>query len=270
MLSLRELERAFGAWILHGTESPDLADLVAPDGWPVEERLAIHRNNVFVSLTKALAATFPVVSRLVDERFFAYAAHEFLIARPPAEACLAAYGGEFADFLASFPPCRDLAYLADVARLEWLMQRAAHAEEAPSLSPAALAPFAADEAPRLLFTLDPSIGYVRSRFPIDRIWAVNRSCDGSDEIVDLDAGGAALEVRRIAEDVIYRSLDPAGFAFRAALREDATLESAAEAALAADASFDLGQALPLLFTEGAVASISLAPVATSGGHHERA
>src|SRR3954470_21232047 len=217
MLSLRELEGAFGAWILHGIESPDLADLVAQDGWPVEERLAIYRNNVFVSLTKALAASFPVISRLVDERFFAYAAHEFLADQPPREACLAFYGGAFADFLASFPPCRDLAYLADVARLEWLLHRAAHAEDAPALSAASLAPFAEDEAPRLVFTLDPSIGYVESRFPIDRIWTVNRACDGSDDILDLDAGGAALEVRRLGEHVTMRSLDAGSFAFRAAL-----------------------------------------------------
>jgi hypothetical protein len=264
MLSMRELESAFGAWILHGSESPELAALIVPDGWPVEERLAIHRNNVFASLTKALAAGFPVVSRLVDERFFAYAAHEFLAARPPRTACLAEYGGEFADFLEAFPPCRDLPYLADVARLEWLMQRAAQAVEAPALPPASLAAVAAEDAPRLVFVLDPSLGFLGSRFPIDRIWTINRG-DDSDETVDLDAGGAALEVRRSGEDVICRRLEPASFAFRAALSAGATLEAATEAALAEDAGFDLGQALPALFQEGAVASFGLAPHPIRGG-----
>lgn len=265
MSSLRELESAFGAWILQGTASPALAELVAPDGWAIEDRLDIYRNNVFASLTKALAASFPAVSRLVDERFFAYAAHEFISAQPPRGACLAAYGGEFPDFLRAFPPCRDLAYLADVARLEWLMQQAAEAEALPPLAPAALAAFAEEEAQRLVFDLQPSIGYLRAAFPIDRIWQANHGCDGADETITLDAGGVALEVRRVGEDVVYRDLDRGSFAFRAALGAGATLGAAAEAALAADADFDLARALPALFLEGAVAAISLAP---SGGNHE--
>jgi hypothetical protein len=268
MLSLRDLESAFGAWILHGTESPALAELVAPDGWPVEERLDIYRNNVFASLTKALASTFPAVSRLVDERFFAYAAHEFIRSRPPRESCLAAYGAEFPDFLGGFPPCRELAYLADVARLEWLMQQAAQAGELPALAPAALAAVPEDEAQHIVFGLQPSIAYLRSFFPVDRIWAANQSCEASEVTITLDAGGAALEVRRAGGQITYRRLDQASFAFRAALGAGVPLGAAADAALAEDADFDLACALPALFLDRAVVSIGLERDLLSGGQHE--
>lgn len=269
MLSLRELESAFGAWILNGTESPVLAELVAPDGWPVEERLDIYRNNVFASLTKALAASFPAVSRLVDERFFAYAAHEFIRTHPPRESCLATYGAEFPDFLGGFPPCRELPYLADVARLEWLMHEAALAADLPALAPTTLASVPEEDAPHIAFGLQPSIAFLRSPFPIDRIWAANQSCNAAEEAITLDDGGVALEVRRAGGEIIYRRLDPASFAFRAALGAGASLGIAAEAALAEDADFDLACALPALFLEGAIVSIGLAPaMQLSGGHHE--
>jgi hypothetical protein len=98
------------------------------------------------------------------------------------------YGGEFADFLEAFPPARELAYLADVARFEWLMNRAAHATDAEPASVDALAQVAPEDAERLMFRLDPSLGYLASPFPVDAIWRANRSCDSDDAAIDL-AGG---------------------------------------------------------------------------------
>ena len=69
-----------------------LGGLIRDDGLPADARLDIYRNNVFVSLKQVLKDTFPVVCRLVDERFFVYATDEFIRANPPEQACLFAYG----------------------------------------------------------------------------------------------------------------------------------------------------------------------------------
>ena len=45
--------------------------LTARDPSEVEQRFAVYRNNVTVSLTEALAQRFPVIKRLVGEEFFA-------------------------------------------------------------------------------------------------------------------------------------------------------------------------------------------------------
>ena len=103
-----------------------------------------------------LRETFPAVCRLVDERFFAYAAHEFICRHPPECAVLAEYGGRFPDFLAGFAPCRELVYLADVARLEWLMNVAADAAHADPIAAMTLGDVAAEDAPRLTLQLHPS------------------------------------------------------------------------------------------------------------------
>jgi hypothetical protein len=73
MTSLRELQRDVRAALL-GSEDAGAAALVAADGLAPEARLQIYRHHVFTTLTAVLQAVFPVVCRLVDERFFGYAA----------------------------------------------------------------------------------------------------------------------------------------------------------------------------------------------------
>lgn len=258
MPTLHELQSLFTAALLQD-DAAALIDLVEPGAIGASERIAVHRNNVLVSLVDALADTFPAVQQLVDPRFFAYAATEFVRTAPPTQPCLASYGAGFPDFLADFPPCRDLSYLADVARLEWLLHQAAVAEDAAPLAPQVLAGIAPEDAPRLLLGLHPAVGLVASPWPIDAIWRANRRGAVATAEVDLDAGGVALAVTRQGTDILMRPLTPAAFAFRHSLHRGVSLAQAVEAALAHDAEFPLAGALSELFAEGAVVAVALAP-----------
>ena len=258
MPSLREIERDLRLALLGGDDAPARA-AVRGDGLGPGARLAIYRHHVVTTLTAALQATFPVVCRLVDERFFAYAADRYIQVEPPAGPCLFEYGAGFADFLAEFPPCRSVPYLADVARLEWAMQRALHAPDAPPLPIRTIQGVAPELAASLTLTLDPSMSLLRSRYPIDRIWRANRPDVPEPPLVDLAAGEAWLEVRRHGDDVIVRALDPAAFTFRRALAGGADLAAATGEALAADPTFDLGPALVALFDDGLPIALSRTP-----------
>jgi hypothetical protein len=218
-----------------------LAEDVLADGLSVERRVGIHRNNTFLLLTEALRATFPVVCRLVDERFFAYAAHDFIAARPPAHGRLHAYGGLFPEFLASFPALSRLPYVADVARLEWAMSEAFHAADALPLEPAALAAVAPDRVAGLRLAAHPSLRLVESPYPVHAIWEANQP--GRDGAADLAEGPARIAVLRPRLAVVYRTLSPGAFAFVRALASGAALGPAAEAAEAQDPAFDLQHAL---------------------------
>ncbi len=256
MLPLLDLQRSLGRALLDGDDSA-VAALIAGDGLEPSERLAVYRNNVVSSLTALLHDVFPVICRLVDARFFDYAAHEFIRTRPPSRPRLAEYGADFPDFLAAFPPCADLAYLADVARLEWLISAAAQAPQAPAIVPSALQGIAPADTSRLVLALQPSLRYVASRWPIDRIWRANHADLDGAEIIDLNAGGAWLEIRQTRRHVEFRSLTAPAFVFRRALQQGAPLVTAAEGAFAQDATFDLGIAFADLFRDGAVTSFSL-------------
>lgn len=255
MSALLELQRAFRAALLDG-DAGALAPLLLADGIPPELRLDVHRNNLRASLSAVLAETFPAVRRLVDPRFFDYAAQTFVRTRPPESPCLHEYGAAFPDFLAKFPPCRELRYLPDTARLEWLLHLAAYAAEAPALPASGLAEVAPERLPTLRLRLHPALGLLQSPWPVDRIWAANRPGAESDQTIDLGAGAVHLEVARAGGTVLLRRLDAASFAFRAALREGETLEAAATSALALDAGFDLAAELAVLFRGELVTEVS--------------
>lgn len=260
MPSLLELQESGRCALLAGLDAPGAAPMlaaIADDDGFAAERLAIHRNNVFASLANALAKGFPVVRTLVDERFFAYAAHAFIQRHPPPRACLAEFGGRFPDFLAAFPACRELEYLADVARLEWRLHEAAHAPIAEPLAPAALRAVAAADTSRLTFRLCASLRYLASRWPVDAIWRANRAGSTDGAAIDLAGGGVQLEIRRTAGDVEMRVLPADVFAFRHALSSGLTLGTAAEAGLIVNPGFGLAAALSDLFSDRAVVRLAL-------------
>jgi hypothetical protein len=245
MPSLRELQSGLQSALLDATP-PWLADLVEPDGLAAEARLAIYRHHVLTTLTDVLAGVYPAIRRLVDARFFAYAADAFIRACPPSSPVLSEYGPGFADFLADFPPCRPLGYLADVARLEWALHAARHAPAFVPLELTALAALGPAELERVTFTLDPSLTVLASPWPIDRIWRAQQP-DAGPEPVDLDGGGAQLEIRRAADDVVFHSLSPAAWALRRALADGRCLADGVAAATAVEPAFELVPALRALF-----------------------
>ena len=246
MPSLPELQAGFAAALLAGDER-SIAAHILDDGLPPSARLAVYRHHVFSSLTAALEATYPVVCRLVDRRFFGWAADRYIRAHPPASPCLFEYGADFPAFLATFEACAHLPWLADVARLEWAMTTALHAPDSAPLDPEAWRALDPAALARLTFRFDPAVTLLESAWPIDAIWRANQP--GAGGVVDLGLGSVRLEVRRLGDDVVFRALPPATFAFRAALVAGGTLEEALGEAVDVTPSFDLAGEIRTLLDE---------------------
>jgi len=254
MPTWRELQASFTRALLQ--DDAAVAGAVLGDGLVPEARLALYRHHVLTTLTEVLKTAYPVVCRLVDARFFAYAADCYIRQQPPAGPCLFEYGASFARFLAAFPPCRAFVYLPDVARLEWAIHAAWYAEDAVPLECECLRDVAPDDLAGLTFALAPSVTYLHSPWPIERIWRANQPDADPHATVRLDAGAAYLEVRRLDDHVTWGALAPGTFAWRAALAERRPLAEAFETALTAAPDFDLATALQALFTAGLVIEIS--------------
>jgi hypothetical protein len=256
MPTWRELATAFRSAMLTGEDEPVAAE-IAEDGLTASARLRIYRHHVFSTLTETLRSTYPVVGRLVGDGFFAYATHRFIETHPPMGPCLFEYGAALPAFLAAFPPCRDLMYLPDVARLEWALHAAHHADDAPSLAAEALRDVDPAQAARLTFRLDPSLSLLASSWPVDRVWLANQPNGDPDAAVDLAAGGVCLEVRRLDDEPGFRALAPAAYAFRRALHDGRPLGDAAEAAAGADPTFDLTVELHELLRDGVLTGFAV-------------
>ncbi len=252
MSSLRDLQPCVGAAIV----SNDLgaaAPLVRDDAPGAAARLAIYANHFRVTLIDALAATFPVVRRLVGNEFFTAAARSFIRDIPPAAPCLFEYGGAFPAFLDRLPAAASLPWLGDVASLEWAISEASHAADAAPLSGEALSRLAAGDAAAVV--LHPSCRLVQSAFPVDRIWQAHQASDDDIAPIDLASGGARLLVHRQNDEVGWLSLDadPAA-AFIAALLAGEGLAGAITIAAGHDAGWDPTPLLAAMIAAGLLTS----------------
>lgn len=245
---LHETQLAFRDAVL-GSGNAALASQFEASAIDPARRLLIHRHHLFMTLTEALATTFPVVRRLVDRRFFAHLAHRYIEASPPSQPCLFEYGASFAGFIADFPACRTLPYLPDVARLEWAINCAYHADDAPILTAAALDAQPPAVLATKTFAFHPSVRIVGSRFPIDAIWRANQHGGDPDARVDIDRGGAVILIHRRDLDVEWRRLSESEHRFVAWLGGGRSLVEACHAAEALG-PFDLAATLAMLLSAG--------------------
>ncbi len=223
------------------------ARVIVDDGLAPERRLAIHRHHYVITLVAALGDTFPVTRRLLGERTFAHAAERFICVEPPAAPCLFEYGEGFAAFLASDPSAGMLAYIGDVVRFEWAINRAYHAPDGAPPPP----PSVADErAGNFVAVVAPHVGLIESPHPVEAIWQANQQEDVPR--VSFDRGGDRLVVFRRGLDVRWRRLEPGEAVLLADLVAGRPLAFAFDRSAASGADFDPAAALASFAAEGFV------------------
>jgi hypothetical protein len=248
--SFRETVDAFAA-ALADPAAATPAQIRGQEGAPDARRFAVYRNNIALSLIASLAARYPVTRRLVGEDFFRAMARAYAAVNKPNTPVLIRYGGGFPAFIAGFEPARDLAYLADVARLENAWVEAYHAAEAAPLALAALAGLDEESLAAAGVVFHPAARVLSSGHPVASIWAAHQ---GVVEVAAVEnwRPEEALITRPEAE-VLLRVLPPGGFAFASALLKGA---SVGEAHQAVDIeNFDAGAHLVGLIEAGALAEL---------------
>ncbi len=241
MPALHEIQRDFSRYLLGG--APDrVAAAILHDRLEPARRAQVYRNHLRISLTEALAATFPVVARLVGPDYFAAAVRRYVAAHPPRQPVLAEYGEDFPAFVETLPNAP--AYLGDVARMEWAINLSLHAPDVAALDADSLrgAPLQG-----MHLMPHPASRLLVSAYPVHGIWAANQP--GADGAVDLVEGGVALLIWRRGADTMFRTLEKPEHRFIAALFAGAELNRAAGLALQSDPLFDLARALAALLAE---------------------
>ena len=185
---------------------------------PASERIAIYRNTVLSTLINALRLSYPAVQHLVGAEFFEGAVRQFVPRHAPGSACLNEYGAEFAEFLAQFPPAAGLPYIADVARLEWAVNRALHAPDTPALDLSRFGTLSESALATVRFRPHPSLSLLPLKFPADAIWRAVLDQDGEAmAAVDLACGPVYLQVERESNGVQVRRMPRSAWQFTAAL-----------------------------------------------------
>ena len=143
-------------------------------------------------------------------------------------------------------------YLADMAALEWAWHSAYHAADAAPLSLQELAS-AVDRAADAVLILHPSLGIVRSPYPIVSIYELNAQ---SGAVPPTQVAGAEdAMVARPRLEVEMRRLPEGGAPFILALKAGRPIGEAAAAALREAPGFDLQANLAGLIGSGAIVAL---------------
>ncbi|HKI74869.1 MAG TPA: DNA-binding domain-containing protein [Pseudomonadales bacterium] len=225
--TLLELQRDFAGWIL-GNETGIEAH-IKPRGLQPRARLTIYRNMVTNNLCEALETVYPMTRALVGESFFDMLAARYVQKVPSTSGKLQDYGRDFSDFIETVPETDSVAYLGEVARLEWLRQKSALAPIMVGMAPAGLAQQDSGQWPDL--GLHPSLQLLASRYPVLDIYRYCQNPTGPQPNVDapgqqvaLWRNGAGIEMRTIdvgwyrfieqltcgaSRDLAGKNLDPA-------------------------------------------------------------
>jgi hypothetical protein len=246
MRDLAELQTAM-THAIFGGDATTLTDEISAPGADALRRFGIYRNNMFLSLVRHLKAVFPATARLGDERFFSYAAFEFIRSHPPHEPRLSTYGNGFPRFLAQFPACRAAPILPAIASLEWAIHAALTAPEERALHPAALAGLS---QPSLRFVLQPSLQFVVSRWTLLALFRETHV-----EGTPLARRTTRTAVMRCGDSIRFIELSSATYVFWWSISRGARLDYAAARALARDPMFNLVEEILKLFRADLVIAI---------------
>lgn len=247
-MSLHDLQRH---WMDQLYAPARTQDASLPPGFDV------YRNNLQGNMSDALRDCYPATQSLLGERFFHQCAVRYSRQHPSTSGDLHHFGSEFPDMVASAPGCESLPYLEDIARLEWMMHKSFHAADSQALTLQKLDPSILANPHRWLTSLQPSLHFCISSYPILRIWKV--ALQKSEDAVDLSDGSDAVLIIRTQGQVTLSSVPLPLAKWLQALQAGHSLEQATVSVMTETPDFDPQDAIGHLFSESLVSSISLTP-----------
>lgn len=200
------------------------------------------------SLVQSLGHAFPIVRKIATPENFRVVALAYVRAEPPRRPVLAEYGASFPDFVAGFAAAvTDLPFLPDLARLEWALHSSYFAADAPGLAPQTLAEIPPDRLGQARLSLHGAARLTGSAHPIWTAWR-------DEAVPGPDLPGQHVLVARPDARVDAYEIEPGDAAFLGTIAAGATLEEAAEAALAVDPGFDFAAVLAAHLQRGTFAA----------------
>ena len=256
MLALNDELSGFSRAIVRGDELPPQINAAYPR-YSATVAIEVYRNNYRGNLHDALAGAYPVVEQLVGKDFFGLLTRKFIEQHFSHSGNLHRYGADMAGFVADFEPAQELAYLPDVAALEWACHCAYFADDAVSLDIIKLGQIPPEQYPGLILHTHPGCHLVRSRYPIASIWRAHQPGANNDFYIDLDSGPCNALVNRKDDVVQINELTAADADWLSSIQTGAALGNAAYATLERYPEFDLQAALLNLSAQDVLAGFSL-------------
>jgi hypothetical protein len=229
--------------------------------YSVDFALGVYRNNYRGNLHDTLAGAYPVIEQLVGKDFFRLLTKQFIGQHLSRGGNLHHYGAEMANFIAGFEPAQGLAYLPEVAALEWACHCAYFADDADMLDIGKLAQVPSEQYSELILHTHPACHLVRSRYPLAAIWHAHQPGANSDFRIDLNSGACNALVSRKDDVVTVSELAEADAAWLQGIQGGAQLGTAFAATQERYPDFDLQAALLNLVAHNVLTNFNLGETA---------
>ena len=256
MSSLRDDLRSFTEAIVSDDALPAQINR-AYLNYPAATALEVYRNNYRGNLHDALAGAYPVIEQLVGKEFFRSLTRAFIAQHPSRSGNLHHYGKQLPAFIATFTPAQTLAYLPDVATLEWACHCAYFAADATGLDISKLAQTPPEQYSHLILHTHPACHVARSTYPIAAIWHAHQPGAVENFHIDLDSGRSIALVIRSEDVVQVGDLPEAEADWLESIRAGTTLGAATDATVEKYPHFDLSQSLVKLVSLGVFSSFNM-------------
>ena len=204
---------------------------------------AAYRANAGVLAERALSAAYPVLAQMLGAENFEPMARQYWRQSPPRCGDIGRWGDALADFIATAPQLAEEPFLADVARVEWALHRAA---SDPDIHPDAqsfelIASLGPDNTSLRLGT---GVALISSHWPVASLVNSHLFADPSIEEAAVRCAQRQGEHAIIWRDNYrprVRALEPGEYALLAALFSGLSLEAALGSALAVSPEFNFQQ-----------------------------
>lgn len=227
--------------------------------------LQVYQANRAVLAERTLASTYPVVAQLMGQESFEPMARHFWQQHPPQRGDMGQWGEALPEFLEAASQLADEPFLADVARLEWALHRAARAPDALLDAPS-FAVLADAAVLRVSLALSPGAATFASAYPVVSIINAHLSSqptlDVAADLLRQGQGELAL-VWRQGYKARVRSISVAEHGLINALEKGAALEAALDMASNNEPVFDFNTWLSHAVQTGLITGAIQSPTSTT-------
>ncbi len=241
MPDLAQFQRRFADTLLRNTDG---------DGDLSHPAFAVYRNTWRKALVDALEANFPVVEELIGSNAFGMLTSHYVSANPVSSPVLAGYGAGLAAFIEASPLAESVPYLADVARLEYLIAEIRHTPDMDSVDAGMVGSLPAEALDKLELTTIPAARIAIFATPAVTIWKAHQQPGRIAKMSPEWKAEYAIIARSDGRTAV-RAIDRATAGFANALLAGAPLGAAAEAVTSTYPDADIAAILSAILSSGA-------------------
>lgn len=168
--------------------------------------LAIYRNNLYSTATRALMITYPVLKMMLGEDVCRFLAKQLLRSEPMFTGDWGDWGESLSDVIATTQLARSYPFLQDMAQLEWCIHQSERTRS-ETFNKQSLNSVGEQDFLQSEITLSQSLRFMESRYPIDHIWHAHQSPNTETEQFQITLANAIAEHSGTCHLVVHNSLD---------------------------------------------------------------